>query len=135
MAQNGSLTPTQARAVAALLTERDVSAAALAAHVGRRTLDRWLTLPTFRAALTQAQDDALAGVVRRLTALSDQAADALADALDKDQPMVNRLAAARLLFATLPNLLEVHDLAERIAALENVDDDDDAPYTVDIGGH
>ncbi len=43
MAENGKFPARKARAIAALLKEKDVSAAAKAAKVGERTLHRWLT--------------------------------------------------------------------------------------------
>jgi hypothetical protein len=94
MATNGNpekLTPRQRRAIAALLSSRDVKAAALAAKVGARTLYRWLDDQSFRNALSAAESEAIDTATRRLIGLEDSAVDAFTDVfgLASEQERVN----------------------------------------------
>ena len=120
MATNGSspgkLTPRQRRAIAALLTERDIKAASLAGKVGYRTLLRWLDDPDFRAALVLAERDLVDGATRRLVAGQDKALDVLESVMKAPNPTDQRQAAATWLGYTLKykNL----DIEARVIALE-----------------
>lgn len=85
MANNGiskPLTNRQRRAIAALLSQSDITAAALAAHVGVRTLHRWMNTPDFKAALLAAEGDAIDRATQRLIGLQDGAINAFIDVFD-----------------------------------------------------
>jgi hypothetical protein len=85
MAVNGNpegLTSRKKRAIAALLTSRDIKAAALAAKVGERTLHRWLDDQSFRDALQAAESEAINTATRRLIGLEDSAVNAFNDVFD-----------------------------------------------------
>jgi hypothetical protein len=85
MAINGNperLTSRKKRAIAALLTSRDIKSAALAARVGERTLHRWLDNKSFRDALQVAESEAIDAATRRLIGLEDSALDAFVDVFD-----------------------------------------------------
>lgn len=114
-----SLRPRQTAAIAALLASGKVTDAAAAGGVTTKTVYAWLRQPDFSAALRTAESEALRGLSRRLAGLGDAAADALRDALDEGQPIGARLRAADLVTQRGPALLELTDLIERIAALEN----------------
>lgn len=114
-----SLRPRQTAAIAALLASGKVTDAAAAGGVTTKTVYAWLKQPDFSAALRTAESEALRGLSRRLAGLGDAAADALRDALDEGQPIGARLRAADLVTQRGPALLELTDLIERIAALEN----------------
>lgn len=114
-----SLRPRQTAAIAALLASGKVTDAATAGGVTTKTVYAWLRQPDFSAALRTAESEALRGLSRRLAGLGDAAADALRDALDEGQPIGARLRAADLVTQRGPALLELTDLIERIAALEN----------------
>lgn len=117
--ENEALTWRQRRAIASLLTEKDIKAAARAAQVGHRTLCRWLTESTFRQALSTAEGDAIDGATRRLVGLADSAVDTLGDLLDsKDASETVRLRAAQSIIDNLLKLRELRNLEQRIAALE-----------------
>jgi len=123
MAKNGNrnedLSWRQKRAITSLLIERDVKTAATAAKVGHRTLCRWLTEEPFRAALSEAEGDAIDGATRRLVGLADSAVDTLGDLLDsKDASESVRLRAAQSIIDNLLKLRELRNLEQRITALE-----------------
>lgn len=113
-----NVTLRQRQAIAALLTDGDVSKAATAAGVSRQTMYRWQRDGAFVAALRAAEGDAWRGLARRMAGLGDAAANALRDALAEDQPIAVRLRAVALLTERGPALLEMVDLEARIAALE-----------------
>lgn len=113
--------PKQARAIAALLDpqNRTNEAAAVAAGVGKRTLQDWLSSdPDFQAALTEAQSAMIGDATRRLTALTGMAVDALAECLG---PYTNEKTAMTAAVAVLDRVLKFKELADfeqRLAALE-----------------
>lgn len=95
MTQNGA---SRARAIAALLEERNVTAAARAAAIGRRTLQRWLADPSFCADLKRASGDCLDVTKARLQAASGQALDALVELTAADlDPSIRCRAAGKIL--------------------------------------
>lgn len=121
MASNGTLTNRQRRAIAALMSSRNVSAAAQAAGVGLRTLHRWLDDPSFVAELKSAESAAIDQAVRRLAELSGAAIETLAGAMQNtDATTGARVQAANVALSQLLRLRELHDLEQRIAALEEV---------------
>jgi hypothetical protein len=123
MAINGNLkklTPRQRRSIAALLSERDVKAAALAANVGARTLYRWLDDPLFRLALSYAEGEAIDAATRRLLAMNDPAISVLNWVLaDKANPPAVRLRAAQTVVDYFLKLRELRSIEERLSNLEN----------------
>lgn len=112
------LTPRQRAAIASLLVERDAKAAAAAAHVGYRSLMRWLTQPAFRRALEAAEHELLESVVRRLTRATDLALDALISGMGEEQPIGARVRAADIVLARHASYRELVDYGARIRALE-----------------
>jgi hypothetical protein len=111
------LTPAQSRAVAALLSERDVAAAAIKAKVGDSTLRRWLRDPAFRQELLQAQREIVVAAKAQLVAGLGEAVQALRSLLHNDNPHVVARAALGHLDQVFQNM-ERADHAERIEALE-----------------
>lgn len=124
MAQNGTvqgdLSAAQRRAIEALLSEASIDAAAEASGVGRRTLHRWLAEDaTFTAALRASQDRAIDAAVSRLAGAAGDAADVLAGiANNPAERGATRVSAARALLDGVLRMVELRDLAARVASLE-----------------
>jgi hypothetical protein len=122
MASNGTpgkLLPRQRRAIVALLTSKDVKAAAELAKVGERTLYRWMQMPAFRLALLSAEGDAIDQATRQLITLQGPAIDVIAGILaDQDNHPAVRLRAAQSVLDYLLRLRELRDVESRLAALE-----------------
>ncbi len=119
MADSGRLTPTQRRAIAALLTERDTRSAAVKAGVKERSLYRWLTLPAFKAELQAAEKQAIDAAIRRLAELTAQAVDTLREVMtDQEASAGTRVQAANIALARLLDLRELHGLEERLQRIE-----------------
>ena len=111
-----AMTDPHRRAIAALLTERTVQAAAARAGVGERTRRRWLDTPDFRAAYTEISRQRLGETVGRLRAVAGEAVETLRAAL-QDELTSNRIRAAIALLDTAVRV-EVDDVAQRVAELE-----------------
>ena len=109
----------QRKFIAALLTAPTIEEAAKQAGIGERTAYRYLKHPEVKQVLSQALDDAMGQATRR-------AIDAMTGALetlieihsDKDTPKSTRVAAAKALVASGPQLREALELAERVTGLE-----------------
>lgn len=118
MSQNVGLTPKQARAVAALLEQPTIGEAAAAASVNKRTLERWLALPCFRAALKTGQQTAIDTAARRLAGGMGKALDVLKEIMhDPDERSSNRIRAAAV-WLDQAKLTELQEIEERLARLE-----------------
>jgi hypothetical protein len=114
-----NLTVKQRRAVMAVLTEPDLTAAARKAGASRDTLYRWLEMPAFNAALRAAEADAIAAVSRTLVRLAARASETLLGAMeDDDAPLGVRVRAAATVFENLLRLRELVALEERVRKLE-----------------
>ncbi len=113
------LKPQQRRAIAALLTERDIRAAALKSEVSERVLYRWLELPEFKAELRAASKQSIDTAILRLSELSGQAVDTLREVMtDKTASAGNRVQAANIALARLLDLRELQELEERLQKIE-----------------
>jgi molybdenum-dependent DNA-binding transcriptional regulator ModE len=117
--ENG-LTPTQVKAIAALLEKGTVEGAAKAAGVSYITLHRWLNNhDAFQGELRRQEGRLLDAAVRNLAQLQRGAVAAIASALgDKEAPHSVKLRAAEIVFSNLLKMREARDLEDRIAALE-----------------
>ena len=109
----------QQKAVAALLSSRNVEEAAKAAGVGERTLWRWMSEPEFAMELTHAEARAIDAATRRLVQLQEGAVDTLLAVLDdtKLAPSI-RLRAAAAVLDYLLKLRELRNVEARLGALE-----------------
>jgi hypothetical protein len=111
------LTRKQEQAIAALLSEATVSAAADKAGVGEVTLWRWLKLPDFLAAYRGARREVVEKSVAQLQQSSWAAYTTLLRLLGADSESVS-LRAAMGILDHAGRGVELLDLEERIAALE-----------------
>lgn len=119
MTTERDLTPKQTKAIVALLTCPTITEAANEAGVSKRTLQRWLDDPGFRAELTIREGEALSGITRRLVGLADQAVKSIAEILsDPGLPSLTKLRAAEAVLSNLLKLRDQVDIENRIAKLE-----------------
>jgi len=115
----GDLPAKQRRAVAALLTTGDVSAAARETGVSRETLHRWMRQPAFLEAVREAEADALDELSRSLVRLGRTATGTLEAAMgDPAAPWPTRVRAADAVLGRLLQLRELATLETRVAELE-----------------
>ena len=121
MSQNDTLTkltPRQKRAIAALLAAPTIEAAARQAGISRKTLHRYLSLPAFRRALTEAQDKTLHVVGARLAGLLQRSLDVVGLDMSPGVDGATRLKAATAVMRHAAGISEFADLEQRVATLE-----------------
>lgn len=115
----GELTGKQRKAVEALLTTGEVTAAAKEVGVHRDTIHRWMKQPAFLDAVREAESRALDDLSRLLVRLGRTAAATLAKAMnDPAAPYATRVTAANAALSRLLQLRELAALEARVRALE-----------------
>ena len=113
------LSAKQRRAVAALVTTGDASAACAQAGIARDTLYRWLKQPAFAQAVREAEASAIDDLSRLLVRLSRTATATLAKAMtDPVAPYPTRVRAADVTLNRLLQLRELATLEARVTELE-----------------
>ena len=113
------LTPKQEKAIIALLSQPTIEAAAAALGVNPVSIHRWLQDPAFADAYRSARRDAVQQAVTRLQQVSGGAVAVLVQVMaDKANPVATRVNAAKTVLEFSFRAVELEDLAERIAALE-----------------
>ena len=121
MAGNGTLTGKQSKALAALLSEKNITAAAELAGVSPRTLFRWLADADFKAALLEAENDAIDVATRRLIGLQGAAIDTLQETLTDRKALPGiRMRAAQSILDFLMRLRDLRNVEKRLSALEEI---------------
>lgn len=114
-----SLTPKQHKAIAALLAEPTIKAAAEAQGIGERTLHTWLSEPAFERAYRAARREAVRQAVARLQQSASRAAEALDTIVSsRFERAPVRVAAARAILELAIRAVELEDLDARLRALE-----------------
>jgi len=111
------LTRKQEQALAALLAETTIAAAAERARVGEVTLWRWLKQPDFLAAYRAARREVVEKAVAQLQQSSWAAATTLLKLLASSSDSV-RLRAAVAILEHASKGVELIDFEERLSALE-----------------
>jgi hypothetical protein len=123
MAENGAqlkeLSSAQRKGIAALLSARNVEAAAKASGIGERTLWRWLAEEHFKAALANEEMNLIDFAVRQLLQLQQGAIGILAKVLaDPKTPASVKVRAALGMLDITVKLRELRNVEARLCALE-----------------
>jgi len=105
------------QAIAALLSEPTIAAAATKAGIGESTLLRWMAEPDFKARYRAARRSLVEGAIGRLQQAATMAVDALTRNLTCGIPAVE-VGAAKSVLDQAVKAVELVDLAERVEALE-----------------
>jgi hypothetical protein len=103
--------------IAALAGGATVQQAATMAHLGERTAYRRLAEPAFRRQVDRGRDESIARAVGQLAEASTEAVATLRALLSAESASV-RLGACRAILELGMKLRENHELATRLAALE-----------------
>lgn len=105
--------------MAALLTAPSLRAAAEACGMSEKTIARYMAMPEFRQALTQAEAESIDGAGRVLVAGQAQALAVLADVMsDPNARPGDRRAAAVAWLDMVLRWREMRDLDQRLTELE-----------------
>ena len=117
------ITPKQAAYIAGRLEGKTISQAAAAAGVTERTGQRWEAMPQVRAALAAGADGLLTEAAQRAKLKLGAALDTLAVIMGNAAlPAGVRVSAARAILDAAPKVIELGDLARRLADLEAAHD-------------
>ena len=108
----------QAKAIAALLTEKTIGAAAVSAGIGERTLYKWLADNSFRTALKSAEAELVDSAVRRLAKGQGAALDTLETLMSKAKHESTRASAAVSWLNLFLRFSEARDIEQRLSELE-----------------
>jgi DNA-binding MurR/RpiR family transcriptional regulator len=104
-------------AIAALLAEPTIAAAALKVGISESTLLRWLQEPTFKAEYRSARRQVVEAAIGRLQTVTTKAVDTLERNLTCGIPAVE-VGAAKSVLDQAVKAVELVDLAERVEQLE-----------------
>lgn len=117
---NDNLSSKQHKAIAALINEPTITAAARAVGVGERTLFTWLSEPNFAEAYRLARREAVSAAIANLQRSASDAAKVLADIMnDVEEKGATRLMAAKTVLEMSIKAVEIEDLEKRIEVLES----------------
>ena len=111
----------QEQAIAALLVEPTLEAAAKRIGIGEATLLRWMQVPTFQAAFQAARREIVEGAIRNLQQTAAEAVACLRRNLSSGQPATEVRAADAILNHVLRNIDRI-ELEERLRNLQEVAD-------------
>jgi hypothetical protein len=107
------------RAVAALLTQRNVEEAARAVGIGVATLLRWQKEPEFQKAYRDARRAAFGQAVARLQQMSGAAVATLGKMMvEPTAPPSTRVRAAEVIINHAAKAIEIEDIEARVTELE-----------------
>lgn len=106
-------------AIAALLTQPTVAAAAAAIGIGEKTLRRWLQDRGFQAAYHEARREAFGRAVGRAQQAADQAIAVLIE-LMKDPKASIKIRAAEAVWKISHETFKTEDLENRLSRLEEL---------------
>ena len=113
------LTKRQEKALEALLNEPTVARAAQLAGVGERTLHAWLRQPIFTAAYREARRTAFGHAISLTQKYAPMAVGTLVKIMgDESKPPTSRVAAATALLRFGREAIEIDDIDERLATIE-----------------
>ena len=113
------LSRNQERAIAALLTNSSIPAAAQKINVGEKTLWRWMQTEQFRTAYLDARREVVRQAIALVQAGMSEAVQTLRDVMSNaEAPASARVSAAKAMIDTGLKAAEFEDLAERVGALE-----------------
>jgi len=107
------------QAIAALLSEPTIEAAAKKAGISESSLLRWMAVPSFQERYRAARRQVVEHAVSRLQQATSEAVDALQRNLTCGTPAAE-IAAAKATIDFSLKAIELTDLAERIEQLEQL---------------
>ncbi len=123
MPEIAGISPKQHKALAALLSESTIAAAATKAGVAERTLYGWLQEPAFSEEYRRLRREAIGQAMARLQQVSSGMVSVLIQlAADKHTPPSVRFQAAAKVLELCVKWIETEDHEQRLAALEQAYD-------------
>jgi transposase len=117
--QEKELTPKQQQVILLLAKGATIVDAAKDVGISEKTLDRWKTLPAFKAVLRLAEDELYSEAMAQLKKLASKAIECLERNMNPEEaaPYVQVAAASKLLDAGL-QVVKVQELEKLLADFE-----------------
>ena len=113
------LTRKQEHAIAALLVEPTILAAAKVVGIGEATLWRWMQADDFQTAYRKAKQKVVGQAITQVQQAAGEAVETLRQVMnDSNSPPSSRVAAAKAVLETALKAVELEDLIARIENLE-----------------
>lgn len=112
------LRPNQLKAIESILTTGNITKAAKAAGVERRTVYRWLKEDDFSQALAAAEAEALRLAAAKMAGAVERAIDTLLDIMENSQSDKQRAGAAGKILSALPSIRLLGSIEQRLNELE-----------------
>jgi hypothetical protein len=114
-----SLSPPQQKTIVELVNQPSIRKAAEAAGVGERTIYTWMRDPTFQSEYRRALRQNFAQAMSLAQRLAPSAINTLARVMaDPESPHSAKVSASTALLKFSRESIELDDLAERVAAIE-----------------
>lgn len=117
MSEN-DLNSRQRKALAALIANKTIGAAAAACELSEKTLRRYLAIPAFRLALIQAETALIDESGRRLLSGQQKALDALDNLIDGAAKESDKRLSAQAWMDLVLKLRELRNTEQRLTDLE-----------------
>ena len=106
-------------AIAALLTNPSIAAAASAAGIAERTIYRWLKISSFQQAFAAARQECVKQALTTIQQTMTAAVEVLCEVMnDPKAPASSRISAARIVIDNGIRVSEIENIEERLSALE-----------------
>ena len=106
-------------AIAVLVAEPNIKAAAAQIGVTEQTLHRWLDDSDFALQLAEAQKSVTRRVIRSVVSRAEKAIKTLDDIMtDTDAPTASRVSAARCVLEFTMRAIEIEEILDRLEKLE-----------------
>ena len=106
-------------AIAALLTNPSIAAAASAAGIAERTIYRWLKIHGFQQAYAAARQECVKQALATIQQAMSTAVDVLSEVMsDPKAPASARISAARTVIDNGIKVSEIEKIEQRLSALE-----------------
>jgi hypothetical protein len=118
-----TLTPKQIKLIALLLAGESHVSAAQQVGINDRTVSRWQNDPAFKAELDRQRRELAQQALASLQGLADRAVTRLGRLIDSESESV-ALRACQFVLEQAREHIELHDLAERVADLENMTEEE-----------
>jgi hypothetical protein len=113
------LSPTQERAIIALLSQPTMKKAASVIGIDETTLWRWLQDKEFHSAYMRSRRETVSRAIARLQQCTTEAVNTLREVMkDKTAKGSERVSAAKAILDYSMKAVELEDLAGRVAELE-----------------
>ncbi len=117
--EGAELSPSQERAVIALLSSSSLEEAAKSARVSVSSLRRWKQEPAFQVAYRTARFALLEGATAKLRGAACRAVEVLVACMnDQEAPHSVRIRAAQVVLEAAYKSAEIEDVVERLDAVE-----------------